>query len=41
VELHHGEVAVRSQTGRGTEVTIRLPLDGRRLRPDPRTNGSP
>jgi signal transduction histidine kinase len=25
VELHHGEVAVASEPGRGTEVTIRLP----------------
>jgi signal transduction histidine kinase len=27
VELHHGEVAVRSDAGRGTEVTIRLPRE--------------
>jgi signal transduction histidine kinase len=29
VELHHGMVAVRSQTGRGTEVTITLPRDAK------------
>jgi len=27
VELHHGEVAVRSEPGRGTAVTITLPRD--------------
>ena len=27
VELHRGEVSVRSSAGQGTEVTIRLPRD--------------
>ena len=41
VELHRGEVAVRSEPGRGTEVTIRLPRDaGDRLTAD-RCAGTP
>ena len=34
MELHHGEVSVRSQPGEGTEFTIRLPLGKEHLMPD-------
>jgi len=27
VEQHHGEIAIESQAGKGTTVTLRLPAD--------------
>jgi len=35
VELHSGRMEIASRLGEGTEVTIRLPLDGRRQAPGP------
>lgn len=32
VKLHGGELDIRSRLGKGTRVTVRLPIDGERLR---------
>lgn len=32
VQLHGGEIAIRSRIGEGTRVTVRLPLDCERVR---------
>jgi signal transduction histidine kinase/DNA-binding response OmpR family regulator len=34
VELHHGEIQVKSEQGKGTEFTIRLPMGDTHLEPD-------
>ena len=34
VELHHGEIGVRSNPGKGTAFTVRLPLGSAHLAPD-------
>jgi cell cycle sensor histidine kinase DivJ len=33
VQLHGGEISIRSRVGEGTRVTVRLPLDCERARP--------
>jgi cell cycle sensor histidine kinase DivJ len=33
VELHGGEVSIRSRVGEGTRITVRLPIDCERARP--------
>ena len=41
VELHGGEVSIRSRVGEGTRITVRLPLDCERARPaERRAQGS-
>jgi cell cycle sensor histidine kinase DivJ len=38
VQLHGGELDIRSELGKGTHVTVRLPIDGRPVHEDvPRT----
>jgi signal transduction histidine kinase/DNA-binding response OmpR family regulator len=34
VELHHGEISLESEVGKGTEFTIRLPLGKAHLKPE-------
>jgi cell cycle sensor histidine kinase DivJ len=42
VELHGGDLDIRSRLGKGTRVTVRLPLNGERLhKPEPPRTVSP
>jgi signal transduction histidine kinase/DNA-binding response OmpR family regulator len=40
VELHHGEIQLQSEEGKGTEFTIRLPLGETHLEPGEMDNGA-
>ncbi|MGB7037338.1 MAG: ATP-binding protein, partial [Xanthobacteraceae bacterium] len=41
VQLHGGEIAIRSRVGEGTRVTVRLPIDCERARLAPRIDVRP